>query len=196
MSLSSSPTDPPSRPLRDANSSVQSEGEKELRAEIGRRNTVLFGLVDDEGSVAIADGAAETTTERTETPRSEPEKEPKQEPEPKDLTALEKKMKRVVKPRAYSLFLLEKAAMIAEDALFGLTNNAEAESSPGTEKERVAVLGTGWGSAAFLKEIDTDAFDVTVISPRNFFLFTPMLAGASVGTVDVRSITEPIRQVS
>jgi len=37
---------------------------------------------------------------------------------------------------------------------------------------------------------------VTVISPRNYFLFTPMLAGASVGTVEYRSITEPIREIN
>jgi len=35
-----------------------------------------------------------------------------------------------------------------------------------------------------------------VISPRNHFVFTPMLAGASVGTVEYRSITEPIREVN
>ena len=58
------------------------------------------------------------------------------------------------------------------------------------------ILGTGWGAAAFLKEIDTTQFDVTVVSPRNFFLFTPMLAGASVGTVEYRSITENVRGVS
>jgi len=62
--------------------------------------------------------------------------------------------------------------------------------------EKVVVLGTGWGAASFLKDADTDAFDVTVVSPRNFFLFTPMLAGSSVGTVEYRSITEPIRLIN
>jgi NADH dehydrogenase FAD-containing subunit len=46
-----------------------------------------------------------------------------------------------------------------------------------------------------LKDIDTSMYDVTVVSPRNYFLFTPMLAGSSVGTVEFRSITEPIREV-
>lgn len=46
-------------------------------------------------------------------------------------------------------------------------------------KEHLIVLGTGWGAASFLKNIDTDKYDVTVISPRNYFVFTPMLAGAS-----------------
>ncbi|EED87181.1 predicted protein [Thalassiosira pseudonana CCMP1335] len=63
-------------------------------------------------------------------------------------------------------------------------------------KEHLIVLGTGWGAASFLKNIDTDKYDVTVISPRNYFVFTPMLAGASVGTVDFKSITEPIREIN
>ena len=41
--------------------------------------------------------------------------------------------------------------------------------------------------------IDSDKYEVIYVSPRNYFVFTPMLAAASVGTVDVRSITEPIR---
>ena len=64
-----------------------------------------------------------------------------------------------------------------------------------TPKERIIVLGTGWGAASFLKSIDCNKYDVTVISPRNYFVFTPMLAGASVGTVEFRSITEPVREV-
>ena len=39
-------------------------------------------------------------------------------------------------------------------------------------------------------------YDVTVVSPRNHFLFTPMLAASAVGTVEFRSITEPIRNVN
>jgi hypothetical protein len=53
---------------------------------------------------------------------------------------------------------------------------AGALSSP-PARPRIVVLGTGWGAAAFLGGIDTAAFDVTIVSPRNYFLFTPMLAG-------------------
>lgn len=34
--------------------------------------------------------------------------------------------------------------------------------------------------------IDDDAFDVIVVSPRNHFLFTPMLPSSAVGTVRAR----------
>lgn len=44
--------------------------------------------------------------------------------------------------------------------------------------------------------IDSDQYEVIYVSPRNYFVFTPMLAAASVGTVDVRSITEPIRMAN
>jgi len=116
---------------------------------------------------------------------------------------MNKAIERMIKPRAYPLFLLEKFAIVVEDVISSLTsfeNNSEFYVSSDYKiekrtKERIVVLGTGWGAAAFLKEIDTNMFDVTVISPRNFFLFTPMLAGASVGTVEFRSITENIRQV-
>jgi hypothetical protein len=60
-------------------------------------------------------------------------------------------------------------------------------------KKRVMVLGTGWGGHAVSKVVDTGLYEVVVVSPRNYFLFTPMLAGSSVGTVDYRSIIEPIR---
>lgn len=58
------------------------------------------------------------------------------------------------------------------------------------------MLGTGWAAHALLKEIDASKFEVTTVSPRNFFLFTPMLAASAVGTVEYRSITEPIRKVN
>ena len=70
------------------------------------------------------------------------------------------------------------------------------KSSKVNVKEKLVVLGTGWGSHAFLKTIDATKYDVQVISPRNYFMFTPMLAASAVGTVEFRSICEPIRNVN
>jgi len=109
---------------------------------------------------------------------------------------LKKKIERATKSRAYPLFLAEKGAIIVEDTIASFTKKTKGTPNGNNKKERIVILGTGWGSAAFLKEIDTSMYDVTVISPRNFFLFTPMLAGASVGTVEYRSITESVREVS
>ncbi|GAA6049019.1 hypothetical protein JCM3770_005442 [Rhodotorula araucariae] len=57
----------------------------------------------------------------------------------------------------------------------------------------VVVLGNGWASTAFLKELDNAGYNVVVISPRNYFLFTPLLPSVTVGTLAARSILEPTR---
>jgi len=62
-------------------------------------------------------------------------------------------------------------------------------------KQRVVILGTGWSSLAFINNIDMKKYEVVVVSPRNYFLFTPMLTSATVGSVEIRSIIEPIRRV-
>ncbi|GAN07750.1 NDE2 mitochondrial exteRNAl NADH dehydrogenase [Mucor ambiguus] len=64
------------------------------------------------------------------------------------------------------------------------------------KKKTVVVLGSGWASTSFLKSIDTDLYNVVVVSPRNYFLFTPLLPSCTVGTIDVRSLVEPIRFIT
>jgi NADH dehydrogenase FAD-containing subunit len=63
-------------------------------------------------------------------------------------------------------------------------------------KPRVVVLGTGWGGFRFVKDIDKRYYDVTVVSPRNHFVFTPLLPSTTVGTLEFRAIIEPIRTVN
>eukprot|EP00611_Tribonema_gayanum_P008774 TRINITY_DN183_c0_g1_i1.p1 TRINITY_DN183_c0_g1~~TRINITY_DN183_c0_g1_i1.p1 ORF type:complete len:599 (-),score=180.28 TRINITY_DN183_c0_g1_i1:874-2670(-) len=63
-------------------------------------------------------------------------------------------------------------------------------------KPRLVVLGTGWGGHALVKVIDHEKYDVVVVSPRNCFVFTPMLAASAVGTVDTSSITESIKEAN
>lgn len=63
------------------------------------------------------------------------------------------------------------------------------------EKPRLVILGGGWGGVALLKELNPDDYHVTVISPTNYFLFTPMLPSATVGTLEMRSLVEPIRRI-
>ncbi|KAL7799657.1 hypothetical protein V8C37DRAFT_364959 [Trichoderma ceciliae] len=62
-------------------------------------------------------------------------------------------------------------------------------------KPRLVILGGGWGGVALLKELNPDDYNVTVISPANYFLFTPMLPSATVGTLELRSLVEPIRRI-
>ncbi|XP_023543508.1 internal alternative NAD(P)H-ubiquinone oxidoreductase A1, mitochondrial-like [Cucurbita pepo subsp. pepo] len=67
-------------------------------------------------------------------------------------------------------------------------------TKPG-EKPRVVVLGTGWASCRFLKGLDTKVYDVVCISPRNHMVFTPLLASTCVGTLEFRSVAEPISMI-
>lgn len=63
------------------------------------------------------------------------------------------------------------------------------------EKPRVVVLGTGWASCRFLKDVDTEAYDVVCVSPRNHMVFTPLLASTCVGTLEFRSVVEPVSRI-
>lgn len=69
------------------------------------------------------------------------------------------------------------------------------ERAATSDKPRLVVLGTGWGSVALLKHLHPGDYHVTVVSPSNYFLFTPMLPSATVGTLGLRSLVEPIRRV-
>ena len=63
------------------------------------------------------------------------------------------------------------------------------------DKPKLVILGTGWGSVAMLKTLNPGDYHVTVVSPVNYFLFTPMLPSATVGTLELRSLVEPIRRI-
>lgn len=63
------------------------------------------------------------------------------------------------------------------------------------DKPRLVILGTGWGSIALLKNLNPGDYHVTVVSPTNYFLFTPMLPSATVGTLGLRSLVEPVRRI-
>uniref|UniRef100_A0A7N0U3U6 NADH:ubiquinone reductase (non-electrogenic) n=1 Tax=Kalanchoe fedtschenkoi TaxID=63787 RepID=A0A7N0U3U6_KALFE len=63
------------------------------------------------------------------------------------------------------------------------------------EKPRVVVLGSGWAGCRFMKGIDTSIYDVVCVSPRNHMVFTPLLASTCVGTLEFRSVAEPIGRI-
>ncbi|KAK9279381.1 hypothetical protein L1049_013060 [Liquidambar formosana] len=63
------------------------------------------------------------------------------------------------------------------------------------EKPRVVVLGSGWAGCRLMKGIDTEIYDVVCVSPRNHMVFTPLLASTCVGTLEFRSVAEPIGRI-
>jgi hypothetical protein len=75
-------------------------------------------------------------------------------------------------------------------------------------KERLVILGSGWGGYGLLRGIDKSRYgefvntlalythlsraDVMVISPNSYFNFTPLLASSAVGTLEFRCVVEPV----
>ncbi|MDB5034752.1 MAG: putative dehydrogenase [Chlorobi bacterium] len=62
------------------------------------------------------------------------------------------------------------------------------------QRKRIVILGTGFAAISLVKKIDLTAYEVMIVSPRNHFLFTPLLPSTTVGTVEFRSIIEPVRK--
>jgi NADPH-dependent 2,4-dienoyl-CoA reductase/sulfur reductase-like enzyme len=69
-----------------------------------------------------------------------------------------------------------------------------------SKRQTLVILGTGWGSYSVLRNLKkrkrlSNLYNIVVISPRNHFLFTPLLASTTVGTLEFRSIIEPVRNI-
>lgn len=62
-------------------------------------------------------------------------------------------------------------------------------------KPRLVIVGGGWGAVAILQSLPSQAYNVTLISPQTYFAFTPLLPSACVGTVEPRSLVEPLRKL-
>ena len=63
------------------------------------------------------------------------------------------------------------------------------------EKPRVVVLGSGWAGCRLMKGLDPKLYDIVCVSPRNHMVFTPLLASTCVGTLEFRSVAEPIARI-
>ncbi|XP_955235.1 NADH dehydrogenase, putative [Theileria annulata] len=86
----------------------------------------------------------------------------------------------------------------SKDDKFGIIKSAfwhrkfASTSSSYSKKPKVLFLGSGWSSVFFIKNLNPKLFDLTVISPRNYFTFTPLLPKILSGTVETNTSTEPI----
>ncbi|KAG8529161.1 uncharacterized protein KY384_005796 [Bacidia gigantensis] len=59
-------------------------------------------------------------------------------------------------------------------------------------RERVVILGSGWAGYVLSQRLSSQ-YQTLVISPRNYFVFTPLLNSAAVGTLEFRLALEPVR---
>ncbi|ESW30697.1 hypothetical protein PHAVU_002G175300 [Phaseolus vulgaris] len=76
-----------------------------------------------------------------------------------------------------------------------IVENSGLEPTRAHEKPRVVVLGTGWAGCRLLKGLDPSVYDIVSVSPRNHMVFTPLLASTCVGTLEFRSVAEPIGRI-
>ncbi|GBF61050.1 external alternative NAD(P)H-ubiquinone oxidoreductase B1 [Trichophyton mentagrophytes] len=70
---------------------------------------------------------------------------------------------------------------------------ARPTGNPSTTAERVVILGSGWGGYTLSRKLSAIKFSPTVISPRSYFVFTPLLTDAAIGSLDFSEIVEPVR---
>ncbi|RDA91407.1 hypothetical protein CP533_6898 [Ophiocordyceps camponoti-saundersi (nom. inval.)] len=62
-------------------------------------------------------------------------------------------------------------------------------------KERIVILGSGWAGYALARTLSPAKATRIMISPRSHFVFTPLLASTSVGTLEFRAAIEPVRRL-
>ena len=67
-------------------------------------------------------------------------------------------------------------------------------SSSSSTNQRVVILGSGWAGFNTALGMKRNV-PLTVVSPKNHFLFTPLLASSAVGTLEFRCIQEPVRTI-
>eukprot|EP00401_Gymnodinium_catenatum_P015651 CAMPEP_0117486266 /NCGR_PEP_ID=MMETSP0784-20121206/15388_1 /TAXON_ID=39447 /ORGANISM="" /LENGTH=481 /DNA_ID=CAMNT_0005280871 /DNA_START=1 /DNA_END=1446 /DNA_ORIENTATION=- len=80
-----------------------------------------------------------------------------------------------------------------DDIAYTLKRTFRFSQAADADRKKVVVLGSGWGALSFVKKLDPELYDVTVVSPRPFFFYTPLLCGSTTGTVSPGAIIEPIR---
>lgn len=81
-------------------------------------------------------------------------------------------------------------------SLVAYSDSNKKEEEQKQKKKKVVVLGTGWAGISFLKDLDISSYDVQVVSPQNYFAFTPLLPSVTCGTVEARSIVESVRNIT
>lgn len=62
-------------------------------------------------------------------------------------------------------------------------------------KPSVVVIGTGWGGCYCAHRLDPDKCNIEVLSTRNHMVFTPLLPQTTTGTLEFRSVCEPITNI-
>jgi NADH dehydrogenase len=80
----------------------------------------------------------------------------------------------------------------------GRTRRLPVPARPGSGRSRVVILGGGFGGVSAARRFEqllpwTPWLDVTLVSQRNYLLFTPMLAEVAAGSVEAGNVGVPLR---
>ncbi|KAJ5917277.1 hypothetical protein N7466_010831 [Penicillium verhagenii] len=70
--------------------------------------------------------------------------------------------------------------------------HTEAFHKSDADKNRVIILGSGWSGYNLSRRL-SPSFSPIVISPRSYFVFTPLLTDTASGSLDFSNIVEPVR---
>ncbi|KAK9321983.1 hypothetical protein V1517DRAFT_353349 [Lipomyces orientalis] len=60
-------------------------------------------------------------------------------------------------------------------------------------RQTVVILGSGWAGYNLLRHLNSRYYRCIVVSPRSYFVFTPLLASTAVGTLETRVAIESVR---
>jgi NADH dehydrogenase FAD-containing subunit len=55
------------------------------------------------------------------------------------------------------------------------------------------LIRKGWAGYTFARGLDRKKYHAIIVSPRPYFVFTPLLASTAVGTLEFRTALEPVR---
>jgi NADH:ubiquinone reductase (H+-translocating) len=80
----------------------------------------------------------------------------------------------------------------------GRSRRLPAAAAAGPSRRRVVILGGGFGGVSAARRFEqvlpwTPWLDVTLVSQRNYLLFTPMLAEVAAGSVEAGNVGVPLR---
>ena len=59
------------------------------------------------------------------------------------------------------------------------------EMNKNKNKKNITIIGSGWGCSSFIKYINMNKYNVTVISDNNQFLYTPLLTNNIFNNIDI-----------
>ncbi|OCH88794.1 nucleotide-binding domain-containing protein [Obba rivulosa] len=76
-----------------------------------------------------------------------------------------------------------------------LSDIEDPENAALATKPHLVIVGGGWGAVGVLQNLRPGDYHVTVVSPETYTTFTPLLPSAAVGTVQIRSLVEPLRKI-